>query len=376
MTNYRMANPFPLILFTATWACFVCASDSFGAPTREQVVGWLNQQAQLVRSMECRFTVRGLKTTAANAELISKLAETRGDASLRGRYIFSDEDARVRSYGAHWWRKEEKERKEVSKLDPRESGAVDSAPFVIETFDGALVRNLTTNGDGVAGTINNAATAGYGNMNRFQPWSLLFEYQATPYWELLKQSPEFKVLESGQPGTAVMFRHPMFEKVRFLLRFDREQRLIQRDVIARMEDDRPPRLNERHELAGYEPLTDASGERHWFPKRATWRYYMAGALEHPEIETRAQVMEIASITVNPDIPDSMFEVHFPENVKVVDWSRGQPQELNPTREIPRFSAEDRSWLPAAGAIALALALSAACFVYARRRGPGDRNRKE
>lgn len=78
------------------------------------------------------------------------------------------------------------------------------------------------------------------------------------------------------------------------------------------------------------------------------------------------MIDIASVVLNPDIPDSMFTVEFPENAKVVDYSQGGAQELNPARAVPLFSRDDRSWLPPLAAIALAVALSGTCYWYARR----------
>jgi hypothetical protein len=281
------------------------------------------------------------------------------------------------SYSMHWWRKGEKERAEmVAVLDDAHVGAGAMPPLAIETFDGATVRALRTNGSSVQGTINRPEAAGWGNSNRLQPWSLLFEFHTTPYWQLLKDSTEFEVLTVGLSATTVTFRHPVFNDTLFVLHFDHEHRLTRRDVSGRVEAKTAPRLYERHEFADYEAIEDASGELLWFPKRAIYHHYMAGPTDHPELEYTARTIDLASVTLNPEIPDSMFVLEFPEDVKVVDWSQGRRQELNPTREIPRFSAEDRSWLPAAGAIAFAFVLSGGCFLYARRRRRGGSNHQE
>lgn len=185
----------------------VCAGD----PARDTVVGWLYHPARLVRSMECWYTVSQQATTADDAEFVRELAALTSDSSLLASCIYSDEDALARSYSAHWWRKGERERSEryAPITDPHRA-ASQSTPLTIEAFDGATVRTLRGAGVSATGAINSADRAAWRNSNRLQPWSLLFEYQATPYWQLLKESPDVEVSRDDDGAVRVNFRHPAF----------------------------------------------------------------------------------------------------------------------------------------------------------------------
>ncbi|MEX0713438.1 MAG: hypothetical protein WD278_13870, partial [Pirellulales bacterium] len=308
------------------------------ADVRQSVVERLRHQEQLVRSMECVYEVTFRATPAAMVPLIEELCRMPGSRPAAA--FISTGDQAHRAYRAHWWRKGIKERREEER--PAMQGRAFS-PTEIEVFDGQAVKTLANTGNEVVGFIGNAETAAWYQSNTIQPFSLLYEFQRGPYSELIAKSPKFssrRVMRQGVGCLEVSFTNPNWKENSFVLLFDAQWRLLERQYKSVYSGSDTPRIGEIHYFSDYKDFHDFSGERIWFPRRATYRYYLGKTNDGRLVEYDSRVIHIRDIKFNAEISDDKFTLEFPPTTRVFDQLQNLGPLAKPTASGPPVAAND------------------------------------
>jgi hypothetical protein len=261
------------------------------------------------------------------ASLLRQLYPKQGEGSDYDRFFTTPEMASRQSYEVHWWRQGVKERTEKSaELAAGGSRLQTGESSITNVFDGETVRNLARGEKGLLGSIE-AATRWY-SVNQTHPISFLYEYQNTPYSDLIARSPrcEISVVQrGGKPYTRVYFHHPTFyslDSSSFVLLFDENDLLVERECIAKLSIDRQPRVYETHTFSDYQKYSDPSGEQISFPSHAVYRFYAGDMPDGTHVEYTSDDIRIMDIKFNVPIPDDKFVLEFPKDARVYDELNG------------------------------------------------------
>jgi hypothetical protein len=195
-----------------------------------------------------------------------------------------------------------------------------SVPTHVSACDGKIVRGYSKNripdrrtGAMVSGSIRPADQF----INFKYPFTFLYEFNGTPYSKLLARSPDAKVTETAG-RTTVSFSHPSFKDRRFVLVFDREGSLLQRDVYGKYSREAAPRLREQHKFSGYRTYRNSAGESVWFPSEAVYDFILGTADDGQLIVYSHAHIDVNSFQFNHQIPDDLFVIQFPEGCLVMD----------------------------------------------------------
>lgn len=319
-----------LVLRTSVpWAWFlnmflVAIRAHAAAPmTQEGLASLLRHQETTVRSVECQFSSKRSVTPPNVVPLIRAVCRDQGREKEYIRYVYTAEIATRQSYDAHWWREGSKERIEKSPGTADSSWGKATPPAEITVFNGEEIRRLA--GDEEEGRLGAIQTPDrWYTVNRTHPVSFLYEFQNTPYSDLIMRSEHCEISlvdRNGQPWTRVSFRHPDFYSLdccSFALLFDENDLLVERDVIRKLAQDRTPRIYEKHAFSDYRRYTDSSGERMWFPHHAVYHYYVGDLPDGTHVEYTTRDIKIRDIKFNAPIPDDKFVLEFPKGTRVYD----------------------------------------------------------
>jgi len=303
------------------------AHASNGELSREALVRILRHQEGLVRTMECVFERSTSPTRPENIPLIHEVGKIRDyDWDYRG-YILSEDFTNKESLVVHYWRKGPKELQHVfhqTRYHPDDSAA---SPDSKVAFDGQVVRRVHYDEQKQKwfGEINNPKAGSWSNSNRIQPFSFLYEFEVMPYSELIARGQDYaasRVDIDGKQYTKICIRHPRLAWRSFVLLFDEELRLAERQVIAQISPDPGPRLYQKHVFSNYERYEDASGEIIWFPTEGIYHYYMGNLSDGTPVEFKTRTITVKDIKFNVDISDEKFVIEFPPGTKIWDGLAG------------------------------------------------------
>ncbi|HUT29466.1 MAG TPA: hypothetical protein VMX13_06720 [Sedimentisphaerales bacterium] len=303
------------------------AQASNGELSREALVRMLRHQEGLVRSMECRFERSTSPTRAENIPLIHEVGKIRDYDWDYTDYILSEDFTNQESLVVHYWRKGPKELQHVFHTTRYHPDDPTASPDSSVAFDGQVVRRVhyDKQKERWFGEINNPKAGSWSNSNRIQPFSFLYEFEVMPYSELIDQGKDYaasRVDIEGKQYTKVSIRHPRLAWRSFVLLFDEELRLAERQVIAQISPDPGPRLYEKHVFTNYQRHEDASGGIIWFPTEGIYHYYMGNLSDGTPVEFKTRRMSIKEIKFNVDIPDEKFVIEFPPGTKIWDGLAG------------------------------------------------------
>lgn len=331
------------------------ASPCYSAVDREMLVQRLRHQQDLVQTVRAKYTLKVEGTASRMVPAIKKARELLGQTDFRN-YVYSKEDAEARYRRVQWWRSGVKERQE-------ESGGILSAGETTTAFDGAIVR--TFNNAANRGSIDTVDTSHWVAQNRLQPYSFLYHYQDKSYSDLIERSSNVSIRELGTSGNVeCSFDHPDLSS-RFVLLFDNELRLLQRDRF------RPEyavdRLRQRQEFHNYKRFELPSGESIWFPMKCIYRYFAGTLKDGTHAEYKHTTIDIESISFNTPIPDKMFTLQYPQSAIVRDNVNGFGE--IPASELPPAELEPSGypyvWLALLGLGGVAIG-GAAVLWYSKR----------
>lgn len=146
-----------------------------------------------------------------------------------------------------------------------------------------------------------------------------------PYSQLIANGNNFsakKIVTDGKECTRVFVQHPATNKRSFLLVYDDQFRLIERQLIFKIEPDPEPRIYERHVFSNYKEYEDPSGEVIWFPTKAVYHDYVGNSPDGTPVEVEQRTINIREIKFNVDIPDEKFVIKFPLGIKMYDGVSG------------------------------------------------------
>jgi hypothetical protein len=308
--------------------CLTFDSALLGGPlqplSREQLAGELKRQFQLIRSAQAEFAVTAMPTSNQTYAKVRELRQKQGDAH---RYFVTEEMARDRSTLVKWWRKDARERQESSPI--ASPVVIPDGPRQTIAFDGNVVRKLTLKPSGPLGTVTTVQGGHWYDTNRLQPFSFVFEYQGTPYWQIIAKGKDYAcdvLRRGGEDVYSVSIKHPQFwdeNRTNFVLVFNQSLQLIERQLMATdAEDHTRIRLCELDEFSDYQAHKDESGETIWFPARALYSY-SAGALpDGQQVFSALERIEVKRIMFNIDISDDLFTLSFPPGARVFDGISG------------------------------------------------------
>lgn len=342
------------------------------APSKATIIAWLQHQEGLVRSADCEFEVRQTLTRQEMVPLVREMCRLRG-TDPRG-FIYTEPIASANTFAARWWRKGPKER--IERWNPQTDP--DSKRRKTLTFDGQIIRSTEWDRNDLVSAIHSIASAEWNSTNRLHPFSLLYQFQNVSYSILLNKAAEHKVttvVQDGKPLTKVVFRHPTFDWRSFALLFDEQRRLIQRQVIAKIEPDKEARLYQEFRFSEYDSHADPSGEKIWFPRRCIVSEYLGALPDGRLVEYTSEDIQIKRISFNVDLPDEKFVLQLPPEAPLYDGLSGlgwvrlpQSAQQQVKARVPALAAKNpaqrRVWLMGTGIVLLV----SAGFILVRRFG--------
>jgi hypothetical protein len=286
-------------------------------PARDAIVQRLAQQERLVKSCECLLTYR---TDVADPKMVPLIqAQCRKLGARPSQYLITKEVAALNSFVAHWWRRGIKERCDEYRSfeDMAKPGTI---PTRSDAYDGTVARSYNQS------RIHSASSARLeGSIRRSDRWlaenqaypfAFVFEFMHVPYSELIRLSTDVKITETAG-RTTVALTHPTFKQRRFVLVFDRDGSLRQRDVITKRARDLAPGI-ERHSFSAYRQYRNAFGETVSFPSQADYDYTLGMADDGQLIVYQHVHIDVNSFQFNQQITDETFVIQFPEGCNVVD----------------------------------------------------------
>lgn len=235
-------------------------------------------------------------------------------------FTVTTEQARKLSNSFEWWRKGPMERWDQYALHD------DDGPSISTTaFDGRIVRTLALREDAssVVGSIHSRESAEWDAYNRVDPYSLVFEFQNTPYSDLAARSPEYteELFDSdGITVRKVQFIHPDIPGIGFELTFDSDDRLLSRlyKTKKRWRNDEFLKPRELHRFTKHSLIELEDGETIWFPTEAEYISYNGINDENIPIEFMRRRISLEDLSLNVDIPSQHFVIEFPENAEIFD----------------------------------------------------------
>ncbi|UCG46852.1 MAG: hypothetical protein JSU94_15300 [Phycisphaerales bacterium] len=242
-----------------------------------------------------------------------------GEAEVQS-YIYTQQEADTqRNFLVNWLRKGSMERWDMTRKIDSESPATAKGPANTLAFDGHLFSSLARHGSALIGEIKTVKQSGWAAMNRVDPFAFLYEYNTMPYSQIIAQGRNLEistVVKDNQQLTRVSLRHPQFDWRGFVLFFDQDRRLLERQLIRYEES--LPRIIQTHTFSDYTEHQDSSGETIWFPHKAVWHYYMGSLPDGTLVENTTDIVTIKEISFNVDIPDEQFTIEFPPGTKIWD----------------------------------------------------------
>ncbi len=339
--------------------------------SRDGVVAWLQHEEGLVRTIACRFEQVRSVTPPEMVPLIREICRKRGNENEYVSFVYTDQTVRKNSFVTLWWRKGPKERAETFNYFDDPEGQRRN----LRAFDGQVIRSLEHDKTGLTAAIHSIKSAEWNSMNRTHPISLLYEFQNKPYSEIVAQGRAFDlsmVTREGKPYTRVSIEHPKFTWISFVLLFDDEHRLVEREVIVRMDPDKSPRVNEKHRLMEYQAHRDRSGEIISFPARALYSYYMGVLPDGRLVEYTTEDIRISDIQFNVDIPDQKFVLEIPKDAAVYDGLTGAgwlklPESAQAAVDRTGKSAKWWTTLVAVSAVFLILVIIVVAIIRTKKR---------
>lgn len=340
-------------------------------PTRESIVQSLRHQETLVRSAVIEFEVSYHPTRSDQVGLIHQFGRRHGVFKEVTRAILTQEVANQKAYGVRWWRKGEKER--VEKF--RQGKVVGESADSIEVYDGQFVRRLNRSNGQETGTISTAHSSAWKRTDRLTPFSLIYEWTSIPYSDIVEHGRNYDVTlvpGNGPRFAKVMVGHPTNERRSFMLGFDAEWRIVERETYGPLlfMRDRHDALHKRSEFSDYRRHTDdSSGEAIWFPYRSISQFYLGETPEGTPIPYLAREVNTRRADFNRDIPDDMFVVSFPADADVwddINTPGGWLGPDDPLRQPDRGTGRWRVILIAVNVLAV-LAIGVVLGVYQWRK---------
>jgi len=319
----RLIKYCSLTLWVITSIIFITNSLAFAQDefelSQQSLSSVLRHQENLVKTVECIFEVNVLPTNSDNLPLIHLICDSSNrDAE---QYTITKEIAQSWSFVKQWWRKDAKEREDSFALTDYDPNDNKMKPIKMLSFDGLIVRSLNRSNDGIYGSINTMETAHLDTTNFVDPYSFLYEFLRMPYSELIAKGRNFsssKQTKNGKEYIQVSVQHPKLVPPRFILIFDDQYRLVERQVINQFSDDPSPRLYERHTFSNYKKFKDKSGEVIWFPQTAVYNYYMGNLPDSSPVEYETKKINVRKISFNLPISDDKFVISFPPGTKIYD----------------------------------------------------------
>ncbi|MHC4743194.1 MAG: hypothetical protein ACYS8Z_14865 [Planctomycetota bacterium] len=194
-------------------------------------------------------------------------------------------------------------------------------PFRVMAFDGNVARRLERGADQIVGSLSTFEKSHF-RAAVADPFSFLFEYGTTPYSKIVGEGTDFGISTVSREGQVFTQVSVMYEpeKKSFVLLFDNEHRLVERQLIAHSKSGSG--IIEKHTFSDYVRHTDDSGESLWFPHQAVWRHYIGPLPEDPPVEYGKKTLTIKQIKFNVDIPDDKFTIQFPPGTRIYDEISG------------------------------------------------------
>lgn len=365
----RIATTIVVTILAAAYCCIakaplcLAADPSETTPNKAALVRHLRQQESLLNSMECEMTYWREATRDEEIPRIERVLTTRHQEGDLTSFVITGENAESWGGTIRWFRKGQKER-----IEKNRAGADD----VVETkaFDGNVVRQLSSGDRGYPmGSISDITGGHWKSTERRTPFGFLFEFAMQPFSTVLSEGRDFRINPvSSPPGDwAVGFRHS--DGLWFRLLVDDQFRIVQRDNIFRFDRNNPPRISQRFQFRDYERFADASGESVWLPKRVDIDL-CCGELDGRPVVYTTEHYELNEVAINPDLPDDLFVLSFPEGANVWDDLSGMgwiQQEEASTSAVgpptdPTARPVSRRWWRVA-IVAVGLAAIAAIFVW-------------
>jgi len=287
--------------------------------SQQEVVAWLQHQESFVRSMECTFENVESPTSPENIPRIHEVCDKHGmDAE---QYVYTKELTDKWTCSVGWYREGSKERWDKFRKAEGQSAHLAKDPFRVMAFDGHVARELERGADQIIGSLMTFEDSHF-RAAVPDPFSFLFEYAMIPYSEILAGGTDLRistVSREGQVFTQVSVRYEP-EKKSFVLLFDNNHRLVERQLIAHSKS--VSGIIEKHTFSDYVRHTDDSGESVWFPHQAVWHHYIGPLPEDPPVEYGKKTLTIKQIKFNVDIPDEKFTIQFPPGTKIYDEISG------------------------------------------------------
>jgi hypothetical protein len=285
-------------------------------PALQAIIQRLARQENLIKSCECLLTHR---TDVTDPKMIPRIEDRLHGSPRPGQYIIDEQLAAMHTYVVHWRRKGIKERADQYPT-LEEMSRPGSTPTRVEATDGQLTRGYNKlripdpeTGAKISGSIHPATW-----FTRFDlPFAFLYEYGHTRYSDLVARSPDAKVAEE-KGRTTVSFSHPTLKDQRFVLIFDRDGSLLQRDDYARYDRDPTPRLGTREKFSGYRTYRSSAGESIWFPSAVDYEFSLGTSYDGKLIIYEHVHIDVNSFQFNHEIPDEIFHIHFPDGCPVYD----------------------------------------------------------
>jgi hypothetical protein len=285
-------------------------------PALRTIIQRLAAQEQIVKSGECLLTHR---SDATDPKMVLRIKELLRKQRRPGVFIIDKAFAAKDTYVVHWWRKGKKERSDQYKDfdDLSKPGAL---PTRSAGSDGQVARSYFVrdkpnplNKALIEGTIQPAKRF----INDDLPFAFLYEYFQVPYSEMLARSNEAKVTEADGK-TTLSFSHPQVTSDRFVLTFDRDGSLIQRDYYTKHLRENTSRINHRARFSGYRTYHSSQGESVRFPSEVDYDLVFAVADDGQLIVNEHIHIDVNSFRFNHEIPDDVFELQFPPRCAVFD----------------------------------------------------------
>jgi hypothetical protein len=285
-------------------------------PALQTIIQRLAAQEQIVKSGECLLTHR---SDATDPKMVLRIKELLRKHRRPAVYIVDKPLAAKETYVIHWWRKGKKERSDQFRHfdDMSQPGAL---PTRSAARDGPFARSYFVrdkpnplNNGLIEGTIQPAQRF----INDDLPFAFLYEYLQTPYSEILARSNDAKVTPADGK-TMVSFSHPQVIGDRFVLTFDRDGTLVQRDLCTRHPQENASRINQRERFSGYRTYRSSRGESVRFPSEVDYDFVFAVADDGQLIVYLHVHIDVSSFRFNHDIPDGLFKLKFPDGCAVFD----------------------------------------------------------
>lgn len=327
-TNFKNLI-FPVISI-CFFTCSLEAAEDSNQLTQQKIANILRHQEDLVSSMECIYEQNTLPTTIENIRLVHQFGKVRPYERDPNRYIISEDYAKQEQMIIHYWRKGIKEKQDIIFQARHKPGETSLRPDRQIAFDGQLVRKLQNDRSNLYGSIDTIVSGHWSNENRIQPFSFLYEFGMSPYSKIVQDGKNFflsKITWNNKECTKVSVQHPEISFQSFVLIFDDNFRLVERQDIFQMSPDPAPRIYERHNFLNYTKYTDKSGETIWFPSEAVYHYYMGNLQDGMPVEYESMKMKIKEIKFNIDIPDDKFVIEFPAGTKVSGIALVEPTSI-------------------------------------------------